>query len=266
MRQQITAGLMGLTLLALGACGGEEAPPEPLDSGYSVSDSLVPLNDAATLPEETPAVPAPPPAAPPPTRRPAVATRTPAPPPAPAPAPAPARLALASGVTLSTTTIDSIHSRYNKPGDLIRARVSNDVTGADGQVVIPAGSVVTLAVVEIAPAPNKGAAPTLVLSARNVEVNGIVYRMTARVTDIQSELKSRGIGASEVAKTGGGAVAGGILGRVIGGGKTGTIIGAVGGAAAGAAVANETVDRDIVVRAGNAATIVLRDDFTLESN
>ncbi len=270
MKQRMTAGLMGLAVLGLMACGGEEAPPEPLDSGYSVSDSLVPIADAAVLPDESPAVEAPPPApaprpaAPRPTPRPVSAQ--PAPPPAPTPAPAPAPLGLASGVTLSTTTLDSIHSRYNKPGDLIRTRVASDVKDSEGRVVIPAGSVVTLAVLEIAPAANKGATPTLVLSARNVEINGLVYRMTARVTDIQSELKSRGVGASEVAKTGGGAVVGGILGRVIGGGKTGTIIGAVGGAAAGAAVANETVDRDIVVRQGNTATIVLRDDFILVSN
>lgn len=266
MTKFTTTALMGLTIFTLAACGGGSDVPETVEPGLAVGDSLVPINDAP-LPTEQPApvveAPAatPPAATPRPTPRPTTPRPTPAPVPAPAPAPAPAALSLPAGVTLAATTIDSIHSRYNKAGDVVRMRVASDVTAADGRVVIPAGSVVTLAVVEIAPAANKGESATLVMSVRHVSIDGTNYPMTARLTAYDSELKSRGVGAGEVAKTGAGAVAGGIIGRVVGG-KTGTVVGAVGGAAAGAAIADKTVDRDIVVHAGSRATITLRDDFT----
>lgn len=262
-------------VLTIAACGGDAAPPEPAEPNLAIGDSLVPIADEApALAEragEVAPIPTPPPAATPtprPAPRPAPATPAPAPArpaptPEPAPAPAPAARALAVGTTLATTTLDSIHSRHNAAGDQIRVRVSRDVVAEDGRVVIPAGAIVTLAVTEIAPAANKGETGTLILSARSVMIDGTSHSLTARATAVQSELKSRGVGTGEVAKTGAGAIAGGLIGRAIGG-RTGTVIGAVGGAAAGAAIADKTVDRDIVVGVGNSITLTLRDDFTLD--
>jgi uncharacterized protein YcfJ len=259
-------------VLSLAACGGDAAPPEPVDPGLALGDSLVPIADEAPAAEEiggeAEAV-TPPPAATPaprPTPRPTQPERTPppAPAPAPTPAPAPAAPSLAVGTTITTSTLDSIHSRYNLVGDQVRVRVARDVVAEDGRVVIPAGAIVTLAVTAIAPAANKGETGTLILSARSVEIDGTSHALTARSTSVQSELKSRGVGTGEVAKTGAGAIAGGLIGRAIGG-RTGTVIGAVGGAAAGAAIADKTVDRDIVVVVGNSITLTLRDDFSRDS-
>jgi hypothetical protein len=165
------------------------------------------------------------------------------------------------GTSIATTTLDSIHSRHNLVGDLIRVRVSRDVVADDGRVVIPAGAIVTLAITEIMPAANKGETGTLILTARSVEIGDANYPLTARASSVQSELKSRGVGVGEVAKTGVGVVGGGLIGGAIGG-RTGRIIGAIGGGAAGAAIADKTVDRDIVVVVGNSITLTLRDDFT----
>lgn len=258
-------------MITLAACGGDAAPPEPVEPGFAMGDSLVPIADAAPVAEEITGeaeTVTPPPAATPaprPTPRPATPAPAPVrPAPTPAPAPVPARLALEAGTTLSGTTMDSIHTRHNRVGDLVRVRVGSDVMNEAGRVVIPAGSIVTVAVVALAPAANKGETGTLVLSARSVDIGGTSYPLTARVTSYQSELKSRGVGTGEVAKTGAGAVAGGLIGRAIGG-RTGTVVGAVGGAAAGAAIADQTVDRDIVVTAGNRITITLSDDFSRDS-
>src|SRR5690606_27261363 len=100
--------------------------------------------------------------------------------------PAPAAPSLAVGTTIATSTLDSIHSRYNVAGDLIRVRVARDVVAEDGRVVVPAGAIVTLAVTEIAPAANKGETGTLILSARSVEIAGTSYPLTARATAVQS--------------------------------------------------------------------------------
>lgn len=265
-RTTLTASIAA-AMITLTACGGDAAPPEPVEPGFAIGDSLVPISDRALTPEEiagtteTPATP-PPAATPAPRPTPRPATPAPAPVrPAPTPAPAPAAASLAVGTTIATTTLDSIHSRYNVAGNQIRVRVTRDVVAENGRVVIPAGAIVTLAVTEIAAAGNKGDAATLTLSARSVEINGTDYPLTARATSVQSELKSRGVGAGEVAKTGAGAVAGGLIGRAIGG-RTGTVVGAIGGAAAGAAIADQTVDRDVVVAVGNSITLTLRDDFS----
>jgi|CXWL01.1.fsa_nt_gi hypothetical protein len=248
--------------LVLAACGEKTA-----DDGSTLgTDSLVPIADAPALdtskpapPPETVFVKTPPRAT---ATRPVTTRPNPAPS-SPTPAPSPANtaaLTLVSGTTLSTVTLDSIHSEYTRVGDPIRVRVSNDVSSSTGRVIIPAGSVITLAVTAIGQANNRGEKGTLSLAGRSVEINGTSYPITAAATDYEYEMKARGVGATDVARTGAGAAAGAIIGRVIGG-KTGTIVGAVGGGAAGAAVAAKSANRDIIVHAGKAMTITLRDDF-----
>jgi hypothetical protein len=253
--------------LILAACGGAEAPAPAEEQ--ATTDSLVPITDQATLPDTVP--PAPPetvyvekapvaakPAAKPtpkPVAKPSPAT------PAPTAAPSDRTLRLAATTTFSGTAVDSIHSRYNKVGDVVRMRVSADVTDESGKVVIPAGSVVSLAITSIAPAEQKGEKGTLSLAARSVSINGESYPITARASDYEYVMKARGVGGGEVARTAGGAAAGAIIGKVIGG-KTGTVVGAVGGAAAGAAIADKEADRDIIVSAGKTITLALRDEFS----
>lgn len=261
--------LAAMVLGALTACGGGDASLEP-DEGAGLSDSLVPIADQPLLPDTTP--PAPPdtvfverPSPPPVVTRPPAARPSPppaaAPAPPPAPAPAPVLRTLASGTEIGTTTVDSIHSRYNKVGDAVQVTVNRNIIDTAGRTVIPAGSVITLGIVEIAPAASKGGTGTLVLAARSVTIDGVSHPLTARATDFEYELRGRGVTGREVAKTGAGAVGGAIIGRVIGG-KTGTIVGAIGGAAAGAAVADASQDRDVVVTAGKTIVLTLRDDFT----
>ena len=266
MQTILRVGLVA-ALATVTACGGKKQ--DTTEFGSANGEDLVPqFEDEAIIPEEMPAAPpetvfvAAPPA--PPAARPPAPRPTPAPTPAspaPAPAPAPAAAAgLANGTAIPTTTVDSIHSPYNRVGDLIKLRVARDVAGADGKVVIPAGSIVTMSITEIASAGTRGGEGNLVLSSRSVMIDGTSYDLTARATDFEYEMRGRGVGTNEVAKTGAGAVAGAIIGRVVGG-KKGTVVGAAGGAAVGAAVADHTQDRDLVVSAGKAMTITLRDGF-----
>ena len=79
-------------------------------------------------------------------------------------------------------------------------KVATDVTDANGKVVIPSGSVVTLQIVQIAEASNRGEKGTLVLSANDVDIDGVTYRVIARASDYAYEMKARPIGAGEVAQ------------------------------------------------------------------
>lgn len=244
-----------LTLAALGACGRGKS------TTVASTDSLYPtvLGDTghASAPKETVFVTRVPRPAPRRTPR-----QTPPSAGAGASTPVPGQRSggtVESGTDIKTTLIDSIHSRYNKVGDLVHATVANDVTD-NGRVVIPAGSVVTFAINAIAQAGNRGQKGTLDIIAQSVQINGRSYPIQGVGTDYDFEMKARGIGVGDVATAAGGAAVGAIIGHVIGG-KTGTIIGAIGGGAAGVAVATQTADRDIIVHAGTPLTLALLAPF-----
>jgi len=240
------------TLVALSGCGRK-------NNMAASPDSLTPtaVNDKpAAAPVETVFVAEVPPPAP---RRP---PRPAPPPPPPSGTKAPARQGgtLDAGTEIATTLTDSIHSAWNGPGDRVTARVNDDVMDA-GRVVIPAGSVVTYRIDAIGPATSRGERGTLGITAESVRIGGRTYPMSGTASDYNFEMKARSINAGDVATAAGGAAIGAIIGRVIGG-KTGTIVGAVGGGAAGTAVAAKNADRDIIVHAGTAVTLVLLDHIT----
>lgn len=239
--------LVGLVFAGLTGCGRDEDAAQGRDTTLAATDTTYALNDR---PAPTPA-PSPSPANP---------TPRPTPPPAAVPAPAPRTLALPAGTLIEGALDRTISSKTNRVGDRVSVRVANDVKNSAGLVVVPAGSTVDLTITSIEPARDKSqAAGKLTLAVTGITVRGQSHPIQADVSSVVSSMKSGGVGTSEAAKVGAGAVIGGIAGRVIGGDKTGTIIGAVVGAAAGAAVAVETANRDVVVQAGSTVGITLRE-------
>ncbi len=246
----------------IGCAGGDKSASGAADSlsrelELAQPDSGMPLTDVpATKPEtvfvskptpSTPATAKPKPAAPAPT--------------APAPKPAAKPAALASGETFTVTARDTVTSRVAKAGETMYARVGQDITAADGRVVIPAGSTVAILLKEFKSAPTKGGKETIVLQPTSVSIAGTDYPVTGTVDKVTYTLKGRGVTAGTAAKVGAGAAAGALIGKAIGGNTGGAVIGGVVGAAGGAAVANETGDRDIVIAPGAPITIRLTGDF-----
>lgn len=236
----------------------------PVDTTKPLNDQPAPAPVAITPPAPEPA-PAP---APKPKPKPKPA---PAPRPAPSktaaaePTPAPAPKAPASaevGTVIRTTMVDSIHSRHNKVGDVVTAKTAHDITDADGRVVIPAGSAVTLTIVEIKSSENKSDnTGKLQLKPTDVTVDGRKYPIDASVDSVQRTLVGRTTNVGDVAKVGAGVGIGAIVGKVLGGGK-GAVIGGVVGGAVGAQRAVETKDRDVYVPPGGVVTLKLRGKFT----
>jgi glycine zipper 2TM protein len=244
--------LAGLAIAGLAGCGKDDDATVGRDTALASTDSTYALNDR---PAPSPA-PSTPPAATPPSR--------PAP---PAPAPVSRTATLAAGTVIEGALDRTISSKTNKVGDRVSVRVANDVKNSSGVVVVPAGSTVDLTVTAIEPARDKSqAAGKLTLAVTGITVRGQSHPIQADVSSVQTSMKSGGVGTSEAAKVGAGAVIGGIAGRVIGGDKTGTIIGAVVGAAAGAAVAVETANRDVVVAAGSTVGITLREPLRVTTS
>ncbi len=261
--------LMTVALVAALGCGGGDRTDTAVADSLNRDLQLAPVDTTAVMndqpstepaPAETPVAqkPAPRQVTPtqqPPAAKPAPAKQTPAPVPTPAVAPAP--LTLPSGTVIRASVDDSLNSRTDQPGQTLTATIGADVKDGNGRTIIPAGSTINLAVSELKAAPNKSSEGTLVLTVSSITANGQTYPVSASIDSVEHYLKGRGVGTSEAAKVGAGAVAGAIAGRIIGG-KKGTVIGGVVGAAAGTGVAVETADRDVVVPAG--ARLVIRLD------
>lgn len=256
--------LLMVALVAVVACGRADSDAETaLADSLSRDLELAPVDtmaDLADVPTETPATqPAPPPRTaapqPPPT----------APPPTRDPAPTPARSGptLSAGTIINATAIDTLTSRYHKPGHVFVARTSEDLKDSRGRIVVSAGAEISFTVKDIAPSENKGdTAGVLVLEPTQLMVDGRAYTVSGNVDYVEKYLKGRGVQVGDVAKVGAGAAIGAIAGRIIGG-KKGTVIGGAVGAAAGTARAIETVDRDVVIPPGGGITMTLTQDVVL---
>jgi biotin carboxyl carrier protein len=263
--------LIALAVLAAGACrSGEQKQaavnPDslsrdlqlaPVDSSKPLSD--VPADTAAPAPAPAPAAPKPKPKArraqPPVAAAPAPAEPAPAPRAAPAAPPS-----LAAGTPITATMSDSITSRKNKVGDVVRARVTSDLKDADGRVVIPAGSTIAIKITAIHESENKSdKTGTLNLAVQDITVNGRTYAIDASIDTVARQLVGRKTSGGDIAKVGAGTGIGAIVGRVIGGGTGGAVVGGVIGGAVGAQRAVETKDRDVVVAAGSKVQLTLRE-------
>jgi hypothetical protein len=284
--------LAALALLAAAACGrGDKRDVASADSlnrdlQLAPVDTSAELNDrpSADTAAATPVTPAPAPAAEPkpaaPKPKPAPSKPKPAPAAAPAPSPSapaaspiptatstPAPAAapaagreLASGASFSATTDAEIRSNKNKVGDEVTATVAADVKNSAGQVVIPAGSKVTLEVTAIKESENKGdTTGTLTLKPTSVTINGKSQPLPASISGVKTSLQGRSTNAGDIAKVGAGTAAGAIVGRVLGGSTKGAVIGGIIGGAVGAQRAVETKDRDVVVPTGTQVTLTLND-------
>jgi len=252
-------------LAALTACGGKKDQQQAAADSLSRDLQLAPAESTTAINDRPTAQPSPAPAAP--AAKPKPKPTSPAPAPAaPKPAaPAPRALSLDSGVVVTATADDSLHSRHNKEGETFRATVAQDVKDDRGRVVIPAGSQVSFRVAVLEAAPNKSAKDGKIrLEASEVTIDGTSHAIAgqALTATVEHDLVGQGVTAGGAARVGAGAGAGAIAGKVIGG-KTGAIIGGIAGAAGGAVLASKTADRDVVVRPGMKVEFTLKSNFTV---
>jgi hypothetical protein len=161
------------------------------------------------------------------------------------------------GTEIHASLDDSINSRRDSIGRSVTAEVTQSVTGANGKVLIPAGSTVRFTVARLSSARSKSSQGRFALRVDGIEVGGQLQKVEADVRPVPRELRGRGVTGSDAAKVGVGAAGGAVLGRVIGGNTRGAVIGGVVGAAGGAVVANQTATRDVVVKAKTPVTFVL---------
>jgi hypothetical protein len=162
-----------------------------------------------------------------------------------------------AGTVIHAALDDSIHSRLDVAGRVVTAKVMENVTGADGRTLIPAGAPVQLTVTQVKPGRGnrKG---VLEIRPDSITVGGETRKVEATLQPVPYELRGRGVTGEEAAKVGVGAAGGAVVGRVLGGNTKGAVIGGVVGAAGGAVVASKTAMKDVVVRARTPVALVLK--------
>jgi hypothetical protein len=171
-------------------------------------------------------------------------------------APALAAGTLAAGTVIHAVLQDSIHSRNDVSGKVVSGLVMENVTGADGKTIIPAGSPVRFTVTQVKP--GRGDRPGVIeMRVDTITIGGRPMSLESRIQAIPYELRGRGVTGEEAAKVGVGAAGGAVVGRVLGGNTEGAVIGGVVGAAGGAVVASETAAKDVVVKAKTPVEVVL---------
>lgn len=262
----------GVMLVALACSRGDQAPARPDSSALALTppgDSLAVVSPQELPPEPTPAPPPLPPASSPkprpaaPLPAPPPPAAEPVPPPAPQPPPPPPAPPRAGvGTEIVTSSSVEITTRRNKVGETFTAKVVEAVIDASGREVIPAGALLTFRITAIKEAENKDALGILALLPVSVAFGDETRPITADVSDLQYELKGRGVTAGDAGKVAAGAAIGAVVGQILTKKSSGTVVGGAVGAAAGTAIAVKSADRDIVVPAGARIVIKLTEAFT----
>lgn len=176
-----------------------------------------------------------------------VAPRNPAPRPAPRPAPQPEpepepepEVLLDAGTRLAVSSDLEISTEEMLPGDPVIATVSDDVYGADGSVVVPAGAKLLGRVTRSEESTGSEVDPVLEIAFETLSTEWWERPVQAAVVEVEMESSRKDSDARTAAKIGGAAAVGAILGKVLGKDNEDAVKGGAAGAVAGTVIAMET--------------------------
>lgn len=269
-RRTTTLSLLGATMFALAACGGDKAPDATLAGDSALGRDLAMARDSAAQPQlqDVPA-PAPAPAPAPVSTAPARTTPRPAPTPRPrtpapaasTPARAPAAAApvtgtIAAGTALTFASNSKVCSNDKQVGDKFTATLSESVSGSNG-IDIPSGATGTFEVTDAKTAKNSNDNTTLSVRLLSVTFGGRTYPVESTTQTASTTRVRSATTGDDAKKVAGGAIIGAIAGQVLGKNTKGTVIGAAAGAAAGTAAAAATANYDTCLNNGGAVTVRL---------
>lgn len=249
-RSTTLPALFSVLALAV-ACGGNADSAEQPPGAESPAAEAAPEPSTPPMePEAAPADAAPAARAARPDRATAPAPQAPAEP-EPESTPAPVR-AVAPGTTFPLALETALSTEENVAGDAFSARLTVDVLGEDGEVLLPQGTRVNGVVTEASNSPSPDVPAVLRLRIANVVVGSETLPVSAEVEDVQLQAGTRDSNRETAAKVAVGAAAGALLGKVVGGGaKRGAAV----GAAAGAVVAITTRDGHAALPEGARLTV-----------
>jgi len=246
----IRRSFAALLIVTAVACGGDKGEDgREIELAPAAGDAA--MGDSAMTMPTTPA-PAPARSAPAPTR---------------APAPAPVRPgsvsagSLSAGAVLNVAAGARVCTNTHKVGDRFAAMTTAEIKGT-GAMVIPAGTEVTMEVVESARGNNGTENVRLAFRPVSITIRNSAIPLVADVTQVArleyARVQTTGVQAGKVAT---GAAVGAIAGQILGKNTKSTVAGAAIGAAAGGVVAAGTTDYTGCLPANGAIAITLKDQL-----
>lgn len=155
------------------------------------------------------------------------------------------------GTTLALVLESTISSATNRQGDLVVAKLAEDVKVAD-KVLLPAGSEVRGRVTAAEPSGKVKGKARLAFDFDQVVVKGKEQPIETRTVDITAP----GTHKRDAAIVGGGAAGGALIGAIAGG-KKGAGIGALLGAGAGTGVVLTNKGKEVEVPSGSRISVKL---------
>jgi len=176
----------------------------------------------------------------------------------PAPPPQPRTVTLPAGTVVDLEIVDAVSSKTSAVGDAASARIVQNVV-VDGEVIVPAGSVVSGTVAEANPANRFAGMSSLGLHFDTLETPS----GKRHPVDFTYRAEKRGEKKKDAATIGGAAVGGAILGRILKDDRAeGTKEGAIAGAVIGTAIAGATKGQEVELPAGTALQVELTTPVT----
>ncbi len=188
----------------------------------------------------------------------------PQPEPEPEPEPEEPEVLVEAGTRLALTSDIEISTEDVLPGDPVIATVSDDVIGADGSVVIPAGSKLLGRVTRSEESTGSDVDPVLEIAFETLSTEWYERPVRAAVVEMEMEASRKDSDARTAAKIGGAAAAGALLGRVLGKDGKDAAKGGVAGAVAGTVIAMETRAGHAKIKAGALIVIELTEAVTVQ--
>ena len=156
---------------------------------------------------------------------------------------------LRQGTKIEAVLQEEVSSANKKPGDDVRATLTNEVKDINGQVLFPAGTEAQMRITQLrAPADDQDNGE-VGFSVMSLKKDGRTYDVTSSADPSSYQVKNRGA-LDDPAKVAIGAGAGAVVGGLISGSVKGVVLGGLLGGAAGAVYNSQTSKRDVVVKSG----------------
>ncbi len=171
---------------------------------------------------------------------------------------------IAAGTSISATVDEELTTERTREGDRFHARLSEDVLGANGEVLLPAGAVLNGRVTTSHQSTGAQDPAALELEVGSITAAGRTLPLAADVVEVEAKVSTRDSNAETATKVAVGAAAGALMGRILGKDRESTVKGTVAGAVAGGAVAAATRSGHAVVKPGARMVVRLTERLVVE--
>jgi hypothetical protein len=175
-----------------------------------------------------------------------------------------ARPTVPTGTAMTFRVDETISTQSSHRGDRFTGTLTADVTGVEGDVVLPAGTKARWVVNQAISDGGLGGGSVLAVRLEAIRLNDAWVLAEGTVTATELQLDEGDSNAETAAKIGVGAAAGAIVGQLLGKDTKGAVTGAAAGAALGTVVALSTRSGAATIPAGSRIEVRLDRSLVLD--